>query len=172
MLCIDVCINHIVNSMSLLFQSRLCWSRLILLTLYIASSFRHYLWSLVSTMSRAGKCPHPKQDLSQGASCPDVPYVTPALGSVYEFGQRCACKPVRGAMRACEGLYVPHCVCVCTFIHVHICVTWAHVYLCACSVFCRVGGWGGGECLIFLDRQFCGSVPLGVRHSCTSWYSL
>lgn len=111
-----------------------------------------------------------EQDPSQGAFCPDVPDVTPALESMYEFGQGCACRPVRKAMRAREGPCVPHCVrvCVCVRMLVHTYVTWARVCVCGCSEFCQVGGWRGvpyfpGSAVLWLSasgRQALRHVPV------------
>lgn len=86
-------------------------------------------------MSRVSRI---EQVPSQGAFCPDVADVSPTLESMYEFGQGCACRPVRKAIRAREGPCVPHCVYECMLVHMY--VTWARVCVCGCSKFCQVGG--------------------------------
>lgn len=66
------------------------------------------------------------------------------------------------ALREAKNPPVSHCMYVCT--HTSACQAWAHVCTCD-ALHSALQGLGGAKRLVFLGWQFCGSVPLGARHS-------
>lgn len=65
-----------------------------------------------------------------------------------------------------QGLSVPHCVCMHAHVRAYICIHVSRGLAGVCvDALCSAEEGSGGEHLIFLGWQVCGSVPLGVGRS-------
>lgn len=66
-------------------------------------------------------------------------------------------------LQACKGGSLCASLCACMHVCPYMCMCMSHGLTCVfVDALCSAKWAGGGECLISLDRQFCGSMPLGV----------